>query len=88
MRVSIPEEVLIQDLGGELVLLNLQNEQYFGLDEVGTLAWSALQDNGSTEAAYAAVGAEYEVEAEQLRQDVDELIEQLVKHGLLRVVEE
>jgi hypothetical protein len=32
-------EVLVQELEGEAVLLNLASERYFGLDDVGTRIW-------------------------------------------------
>lgn len=35
-RLSAPPHVLIRQVEGESVMLNLQNERYFGLDEVGT----------------------------------------------------
>ncbi len=87
MKVVIPEDVLVQDLGGESVLLNLENEQYYGLDDVGTSMWAALEKTGSLEDALAVLQEEYEVEPEQLRQDIQELVEQLVENGLLKVVD-
>ncbi len=87
MKVVIPEDVLVQDLGGESVLLNLENEQYYGLDDVGTSMWQALEKTGSLEAALEVVQEQYEVEPEQLRQDFQELVEQLVENGLLKIVE-
>ena len=35
-RVVVPPGVLVNVIDGESVLLNLKNERYFGLDEVGT----------------------------------------------------
>jgi hypothetical protein len=34
VRVSVPPHILIRQIENESVLLNLQNERYFGLDEV------------------------------------------------------
>jgi hypothetical protein len=34
-RAILPKDVLIKGIGGESVLLNLNNQRYFGLDEVG-----------------------------------------------------
>ncbi|HEX2914866.1 MAG TPA: PqqD family protein [Chloroflexia bacterium] len=87
MKLSIPEDVLIQDLDGELVLLNLENEQYYGLDEVGSAMWTALTKSESVEAACQSLEAAYEVEPERLEQDLHEFVEQLVKNGLLKVAE-
>jgi hypothetical protein len=50
-RVAIGADVLVRELQGELVLLNLKSETYFGLDEVGTRMWSVLTSTPSIRAA-------------------------------------
>lgn len=87
MKIAIAKDVLIQDLGGESVLLNLNSEQYFGLDDVGTRMWSILTEVGELEAAQERLSLEYDVEPEVLRQDLQELIEKLIEHGLVEVTE-
>lgn len=87
MKVVFPDGVLYQTLDGESVLLNLGSEQYFGLDEVGTCMWSILRETESVEAAFQRLLAVYDVEPEQLRSDLDELISQLAEHGLLEIIE-
>lgn len=84
-RISIPPDVLVSALSGESVLLNLKSEKYFGLDEVGTRMWGALASSGSIQGAYETLLAEYDVEAERLREDLSELIEKLVEQGLIEV---
>ncbi|MGK7927184.1 MAG: PqqD family protein [Spirulina sp.] len=84
-KVSLAEDVLIQDLAGESVLLNLESEEYFGLDEVGTRMLAVLNESESIQAAYRVLLAEYEVDGIQLKQDLLELIEQLSEHGLVKV---
>jgi hypothetical protein len=82
-RVSTPADVLIRDLDGEAVLLNLNSEAYFGLDEVGARMWHHLTTATTIQAAYEQLLAEYEVEPDRLRQDLLDLIEKLVTHGLV-----
>jgi len=85
MRLSVPEDVLMRELGGESVLLNLNRECYFGLDEVGTRMWTALTASESIQAAYERLLDEYEVDGERLRQDLSALIEKLMEQGLVEV---
>ncbi|HEU0006317.1 MAG TPA: PqqD family protein [Terriglobia bacterium] len=87
-RVSVPSDTLINILGGESVLLSLKNQQYFGLDEVGTRMWNALTNSPSVEAAYETLLEEYEVEPETLRQDLYDLLERLAEQGLVEVQSE
>ncbi len=85
MRVTVPAHVMVREVQGESVLLNLNSERYFGLDEVGTRMWAALVASASVQAAYEVLLGEYDVEAEQLRQNLQELIAKLVENGLLEV---
>jgi hypothetical protein len=78
----------MRELDGESVLLNLQSERYFGLDEVGTRMWVALSTSESIQTAYEDLLSEYDVDAEQLHQDLESLIEKLVEHGLVEVSSE
>jgi len=87
-RVKVPSHVLVQEVGGESVLLNLQNERYFGLDEVGTRIWSALTKEETIQSAYETLLREYEVEAEVLQSDIEELVQKLLENGLVETVGE
>ena len=84
-RVSAPADVLVSQLGGESVILNLNSECYFGLDEMGTTMWSALTKAESIQAAYDSLLAEYDVSEDQLKQDLTELLGKLIDKGLLEV---
>lgn len=84
-RVTTPESVLIREIAGESVLLDLASESYFGLDEVGTRMWAALTATASIESAYRALLDEYEVEPEQLRADLASFVHQLADAGLIEI---
>ncbi len=87
-RVSIPTEVLVSNLQQESVILNLNTECYFGLDEIGTRFFSLLTGSGTIQTAYEALLEEYDVEAEVLRRDLTELLEKLSAQGLVTVTGE
>lgn len=82
-RFAVPDHVLVRELGGESVLLNLDTETYFGLDETGTRFWAALTSYPSLEEACRALDGVWDVDAERLERDVVELAEALVEKGLL-----
>lgn len=84
-RVEVPKHVLVRFLDKETVLLNLESEIYYGLDETGTRMWQAVTAAPSIENAYAELLSEFEVEAELLRQNLSELVGRLIDLGLLRV---
>ena len=84
-RVVVPSHVLVRQLDGEAVLLNLDTEKYFGLDSTGTRMWELVTNSPTIETAYGVLAGEYEVEPETLRTHLAELLGQLVENGLLHV---
>jgi hypothetical protein len=84
-KVHIPDDVLVSELDGESVLLKLKSECYFGLDEIGTRFWERLVSSHSIGGAYEAVLAEFDVEPDQLRADMSELVDSLVEQGLIEL---
>ena len=84
-RVRIPDDVLISQLQEESVILNLDSERYFGLDDVGTRFLSVLTASESIEAAYQSLLEEYDVDREVLREDLVALIENLSQQGIIEV---
>src|SRR5688572_26167808 len=82
-RVTVPDDVLISHLQEESVILNLDSERYFGLDDVGTRFLSALTTSESIEAACEQLSEEYDVDNDVLRRDLLALVEDLVNKGLL-----
>ena len=85
-RVAKPDSVLVRELAGELVLLNLDTESYFGLDEIGTRMWTVLLSAESIEAACSVLAAEYEIEPGELRRDLADFVDELARAQLLHVV--
>ena len=84
-QVKIPDDVLISNLQEESVILNLDSERYFGLDDVGTRMLAVLATSDSIEAAYQVLLQEYDVDGPVLRQDLVALVDKLVEQGLLQV---
>ena len=84
-RVRIPDDVLISRVQEESVILNLDSERYYGLEEIGTRMLAVLGDAESIEAAYHILLKEYDVDGQVLRQDLLELVAQLVTQGLLQI---
>ena len=82
-RVVQAPDVLLQDLAGEAVLLNLENGLYYGLDEVGFRMFNLLVSSDSVQAAYEQLLQEYEVEPERLRSDLEQLLGNLLQNGLV-----
>lgn len=83
MKVTIPDTVMVNELGREGVLLDLANGEYFSLDEVGMDMWKALARLGSTEAAHGVLLQEYAVDGGTLKQDIDTFAHTLAQRALV-----
>jgi hypothetical protein len=84
-KISVHQEVVMEDMGDESILLHIENEQYYGLDDVGNRMWQVITEAESLGAAIDVLAAEYDVPPEQLKPDVQELIEKWVEHELVEV---
>jgi len=82
-RVIVPQHVLVRFMDRESVLLNLETERYFGLDETGTRMWQLITAAPNVEAALLQLQDEYDAQAEVLQSNLTELLGRLVENGLL-----
>jgi len=87
-KIVPSKDVLTQEVSGEMVLMDLSSEQYFGLDAIGTRVWNLLDQGTAPVGLLSILLREYEVEQQQLESDIEELLGQLLEAGLVRVGEE
>ena len=78
-------QVFAQEVDGEMVLLDMESENYFGLDEVGTAIWQSMQEYGTLQEVFHAMLEQYDVEEEVLKNDLSDFVNKLLKSGLVKV---
>lgn len=83
--ITLSPDVISQEVSGETVLLDLGSENYFGLDEVGTRIWQLITETGNLQAVYDTMLEEYEVSEDQLLADLENLITEIEKIGLVKL---
>ena len=81
--ITLSPEVISQEVSGETVLLDLESENYFGLDEVGTRIWQLIKETNDLQAIYQTLLAEYDVSEQRLQQDLDTLLAEISGLGLI-----
>ena len=79
---EIPPPVLYREVDGELVLLNLETEHYFGLNAIGADIVERVVAR-PFEQAMESLLTDYEVDSATLYRDVRNLVDALVEAGLL-----
>jgi len=83
--VKISSNVLFQQINNECVLLDMDSEQYYGLDDIGARMWQILSENSETEKALTQLLTEYDIDENTLRQDLLNLITELGNVKLISV---
>jgi hypothetical protein len=83
-RYAPAPRVLTQDVHGEIVVLDLDSQRYFGLNEVGARTWRLLEAGQSLDDVIESLEAEFDVSPEQLESDLQRLIADLLSAGLLK----
>jgi predicted transcriptional regulator len=83
-QIAIGDDVLYQVLDDELVLLNIANSQYYGLDNVGADMWNLLLEHREADIVVNRLREKYEVDETTVRCDLQTLIQSLRELGLLK----
>ncbi|HEX8253086.1 MAG TPA: PqqD family protein [Thermoanaerobaculia bacterium] len=87
MKLRIASGVVFNQVGEELVLLDLNRGVYFGLDAIGARIWQALAEGVEEGEIANAIAAEYETNSETALEDVRRLIAELREAGVVEDVE-
>ena len=86
-RVQICDSVLFQTVRDESVLLEMETQRYYGLDDVGTRVWTLLREFGSVNDVASHLQLEFDADLESLRSDVYALVQKMASAGLVKVTE-
>lgn len=87
-RIVVTKDQVSCDLSGEGAILNLKSGVYFGLNTVGASIWKLIQEPRSVREIQNAIQEEYEVEPKRCEQDILELLEELLTHELIKIIDE
>ena len=82
-KITISDQALSQEVNGETVILDLNSESYFGLDEVGTRIWQLLQEHGDVQKTFDTMLEEFDVDADTLAEDMRKLLDDLEEKELI-----
>ncbi len=77
------EGILAQQLGEEFAVLDVNNGEYFRLNEVGAKVWNLLLDGESLRSVLRAIESAYDVPEDRLTTDLSGLLTDIQTRGLL-----
>ena len=78
-----PDVVFTEMENGESVLLHLGTNQYFSLNETGTLIWQGISESHTLGETATELENTFDVTLEQATQSVIQLVDQLVSEKLV-----
>lgn len=83
LNFSINPNLIQQEIGGELVLLNPDSGHTFFLDKVSNRTWELMQEHSNTEAILQQMMIDFEVSEEILKTDLEKFFSRLAELGLI-----
>lgn len=85
-RVRVPQHVVFREFPAETVVLNLQTEQYHGLNPTAGAMLTELGRSSSVSEAAVAVARQFDRPEDEVRTHVLGLCAQLLERGLIEIV--
>jgi len=80
---TVPDHVLTRRTSGETVLLSLESEEYFGLDNVGNRVWQLIEEEATFASTVAAIAEEFDVDPDTAAADLSSLLRDLLDANLV-----
>ncbi len=84
-KFKLLEHVSLTQVEDESVLLDLNSGSYYGLNPIGTQIINAIEKEAKLISHIEAISLTYSMPIEQVRQDAEELLEQLIEQNLVCV---
>ena len=82
-KLSFAPDVVLQVINGEALILKLQEEEVFSLNETGARVAQLIDEGRSLDAVIDALTDEYATARENIEHEVKDLVKALVSKGLV-----
>ncbi len=82
--IKSPDQIST-DLGGEVVILDMQSEEYYSLDRVGVHIWEIIETPTTVREILAAISGAYDVEPARAESDLLAVLSEMAQEGLIQV---
>lgn len=81
------DDVLFTSMGEDAVLLHVQRGDYYSLNKVGARLWVLADGTRTVKDLARLITEEFDITQDAAENDIAELVEQLAKEELIKVVE-
>lgn len=79
-------QLVATEMDGELVMMDLQKGQYYGLNRIGSRIWTLLEEPRTVESLCEKLQQEFAVEPTQCQTEVVIFGEQMLEQGLIHQI--
>ncbi len=83
--ISRNENMLFSKLDDELVMMSIQNNEYYGLDNIGTRIWEIIEKPISFSDLMKIILDEYEVNENECKEDILEFLNLLMEKNAIAI---
>jgi hypothetical protein len=85
--VAAAREQTSCDFDGEAVVLNLESEKYYGLNDVAARIWAMIQRPATVKDIRDGLLAEFDVDADRLGRDLAAWLTKMAEAGLVEITD-
>jgi len=80
---EVSARVIVEEIDGQLLMLDMKRNAYFGLNPVGLLIWRELEQGASMAQLVQRLTAGFEVDEAQARADASGFVALLLERGFI-----
>lgn len=80
------DALLSSDIGDDVVMMNIEKGEYYGLEAVAARIWALTEESISVGSLCERLGTEYHVSPEQCQQEVLAFLDELLNHHIVQIV--
>ncbi|TLP36837.1 PqqD family protein [Arcobacter arenosus] len=84
-KINIPDCLFLQKVDNETILLDSNTNEYFSINEIGTLIWETLEEKKDLNSVKEEIISNYEVDEKQVEKDILNFIQEVVNKGLITI---
>lgn len=84
-KITIPAQVLVNQIDEEMIILDLASGTYFGLNPVGAQIWQFLSAGKTVAETCKEMLDKYEVAPDEIERDVVNLTNELLSRKLVHI---
>jgi len=85
-KLRFSKNITCREVDGEMVLLDMDTENFFGLDAIASDIWKLLQQGKTLQETYEVLLQDYDVEPERLKNDLETFVRNLIEHKLATLI--